>query len=724
LKQAHEAQIEGKSNLEADTADEVASKDKELQDKVGEYNTLLEAYNQYVVAYDYLNNEYAKLQQQQQQFAPQQQPDNSEQLHQELKNKDAEIESLKLQVEEKEKELVNKTATVAKLSISSALSAQMTKKEPEVMKVQEESWSEDQEGWGVEQAEVQQASSQDVILLETEISDLRSKLRKVEEEKTKLAEELNAAKLKNGKLLVKVKQLTKELENLKKSKAGSTEMDDLDKALQDEMKLQADKAQNELKEVKKEIETLKLEKENFSKRIDTLTSANEKMVELKEKQDNEVEFLQYKNKELSNNVEALNWQLSEVEEQRSAEVKELTTKLEMFTASSAADADSAQLKLEIVTLRTQLEESNQESDRLRSDIMTLTQSLTMAQTEAAAVKSQVIDLQDALDRLHHEKDESAAPSTGDAYDEIVKLNNSLNNEISGLKQYIQAQSMYPSSVAATPQVDSSEELHLLREQVRKEQQLVMHLEQDLQAKEDALKNLEEELFLVKDLKQKKEEELHSGLDSSRESFDREVFGVFSDKELIMENQRLKSDLDLVSRQRRHLSERIAKWEDELNRDDISNMGEDGLRQELRIAIKTLQIRDHKCEEVTQENLHLIEERDMLMLKLSTTMRQLEGSRAASMAGSRTTTPVPGPSPVQPGHNIGLHFDPSAEIRGLHAKLEELRRLNYSLDVELQKERSDRMKLETKVMSPRSAQASIMLPETAREESPVKKVHHF
>ena len=79
----------------------------------------------------------------------------------------------------------------------------------------------------------------------------------------------------------------------------------------------------------------------------------------------------------------------------------------------------------------------------------------------------------------------------------------------------------------------------------------------------------------------------------------------------------------------------------------------------------------RCEEVTQENLRLIEERDMLMLKLSTTMRQLEGSRAASMAGSRTTTPVPGvpgvPGHVQPGHNIGLHFDPSAEIRGLHAK---------------------------------------------------------
>ena len=49
----------------------------------------------------------------------------------------------------------------------------------------------------------------------------------------------------------------------------------------------------------------------------------------------------------------------------------------------------------------------------------------------------------------------------------------------------------------------------------------------------------------------------------------------------------------------------------------------------------------RCEEVTRENIRLLEERDTLMLRLSTTMRQLEGSRAASMVGSRSTTPVPG-----------------------------------------------------------------------------------
>ena len=69
----------------------------------------------------------------------------------------------------------------------------------------------------------------------------------------------------------------------------------------------------------------------------------------------------------------------------------------------------------------------------------------------------------------------------------------------------------------------------------------------------------------------------------------------------------------------------------------------------------------RCEEVTQENIRLLEERDTLMLRLSTTMRQLEGSRATSMAGSRTTTPVPG------AQDIMASFDPQAEIRGLHTK---------------------------------------------------------
>ena len=116
------------------------------------------------------------------------------------------------------------------------------------------------------------------------------------------------------------------------------------------------------------------------------------------------------------------------------------------------------------------------------------------------------------------------------------------------------------------------------------------------------------------------------------------------------------------------------------------------------------------EELVEENVRLLEERDTLMLKLSTVMRQLEGSRAASamssMAGSRSTTPLPHGSQH---HQVlsGDHFDPHAEIRELHSKLEELRRLNYSLDVELQKERGDRQDLGNRFEFSNSNQHQIM-----------------
>ena len=72
-------------------------------------------------------------------------------------------------------------------------------------------------------------------------SELRQQLKAVEHTRTELEVELNAAKLKNGKLLVKVKTLTKELETVRKKKSGSEGLDDLDRALEDEMNNQVAK---------------------------------------------------------------------------------------------------------------------------------------------------------------------------------------------------------------------------------------------------------------------------------------------------------------------------------------------------------------------------------------------------------------------------------------------------------------------------------------------------
>jgi len=310
--------------------------------------------------------------------------------------------------------------------------------------------------------------------------------------------------------------------------------------------------------------------------------------------------------------------------------------------------------------------------------------------------------------------------TSEGFEEIQKLNETLNSEITSLKHYIENQNLYTTPPIVSPSQEPSEIEHL-RSQLLREQKLVLQLEQDLQAKESSLELLESELMSVRDKKSQHEVELQSKFESPRESLDREVFSAFTDKDLVSENLRLKADLDSSMRERRQMAGCIQNWTEELNRADIDEMGEDGLRNELKVAIRTLQIKDHKCEEVTQENLRLLEERDTLMLKLSTVMRQLEGSRTASamssMAGSRTTTPVPGGVP-----SLMPHFDPHAEIRGLHAKLEELRRLNYNLDVELQRERGDRQAMGQRVMAPRSRHASQMLPEGKKSESPEKVQH--
>ena len=75
-----------------------------------------------------------------------------------------------------------------------------------------------------------------ILQLETEISELRQKIRAEQADKVKLNEELNAAKVKHGKLTLKVKQLSKELQTRKSSSPASASSglgdDSLDKAIQ------------------------------------------------------------------------------------------------------------------------------------------------------------------------------------------------------------------------------------------------------------------------------------------------------------------------------------------------------------------------------------------------------------------------------------------------------------------------------------------------------------
>ena len=126
------------------------------------------------------------------------------------------------------------------------------------------------EGWGTEDDLLVQSdvgdNNETVLQLEGEISELRHKLRTTEDAKESLQEELNAAKIKHGKLTLKVKTLTKELQNAKGQKSKSASPDDnlLEMAIQDELKSQVTKAEKETSELRKQLKELKEMEANYT----------------------------------------------------------------------------------------------------------------------------------------------------------------------------------------------------------------------------------------------------------------------------------------------------------------------------------------------------------------------------------------------------------------------------------------------------------------------------
>ena len=152
-------------------------------------------------------------------------------------------------------------------------------------------------------------------------------------------------------------------------------------------------------------------------------------------------------------------------------------------------------------------------------------------------------------------------------------------------------------------VEEGGEVERLRGQVAREQGLVVQLEQDLQHREAELEQLEGELEQLEGELEAARGARGEAAREAREarerqdsgSVDRELSAFMAPPEVAAENQRLRAELDQAVRERRRLQARVASWTLELGREQ--GLGEEGLRTELRQAIKTLQIKDHKMEEV-------------------------------------------------------------------------------------------------------------------------------
>ncbi|XP_054265609.1 centromere-associated protein E-like isoform X1 [Macrosteles quadrilineatus] len=181
-------------------------------------------------------------------------------------------------------------------------------------------------GWGSKDALLEHEYSQKQKVnseLETKVSTLESRLRDQELENIRLNDELKAAQTKCTKLFKKVKEFKNKSDSLERSsRERSVGFDDLDIAMQEEMKSQIEKLEKSLKECTSNLNSLQTEREGLLKRIDTLTSGNERLIEMKERQDIEVEMWQRRSNDLQHKVQGLEWTIAELQEQTDTRTKE------------------------------------------------------------------------------------------------------------------------------------------------------------------------------------------------------------------------------------------------------------------------------------------------------------------------------------------------------------------------------------------------------------------
>ena len=325
-----------------------------------------------------------------------------------------------------------------------------------------------QEGWGAEADEVLvQTSSNDestaetVLQLEEEISELRHKLRSSEEDKASLKEELNLAKLKHGKLTLKVKTLSKELDSLrgKKGKSSSPEDNLLDMAIQDELKEQVTKAEKEAKELKKQVKDLKEMENSF-----TLLKARSEELE------NVLTSTRQEREELSGKVIELQLQIDALIEEQDI--------------LKNVDICNKQLQEECESLKLRLDSSQSEKALSSGKEVSL---------DAIAAETVIPDPCDNKEKSRMQEE----------YAHFQETNQHLQAEIESLKNCIEEQSTSNEELQKQLEIfhqfgaqkfsTDSMNADQLQAAVNFERGLVANLQRDITGRDDRIKMLEQQL---------------------------------------------------------------------------------------------------------------------------------------------------------------------------------------------------------------------------------------
>ncbi|XP_061387963.1 protein lava lamp [Musca vetustissima] len=479
--------------------------------------------------------------------------------------------------------------------------------------------------------------------LEIQNQELNERLQELQLALERSEDQKKELHVKSGKLMKKLKEYKVKIDELQTSmnssafrksssiESGPSMFDDLDAAIQEELKGQIKALEVKLDEQLKQQEQFQTEKEKLLKRIDVLTSGNERMAEMKERQDMEVQMYQARIRELQQQLQSLDdWGTDSTSEPVPAPTVDGPSVTQ--SPPSSIDGD-LQAKIKSLTMEIQdisgdrlelqalLEEEKSNSQRAEQTIESLRQKLAALEektthntnnetTQLNNLKIELQNLQESYNSLLDSNKKLSSDFAAQA--EVLSLSQAnelrLNSELEGLqKEVINLRETLNNTKQSL--IDLEAELASLKEQKEKQLDAAIHnpsetpisdldrIRLDKQQLEEHVQHLMQEIETLKsntsqfEQERKMLEEKLQTLQNENEQLKQKNFGGASSDELSAQLQEKESEI-------LHLKQRI---NDLMNEDQTEKLVLEILTKNQEIQMLKLQVKDLEEDKHELEN---------------------------------------------------------------------------------------------------------------------------
>ncbi|OXA37244.1 protein lava lamp isoform X3 [Folsomia candida] len=475
------------------------------------------------------------------------------------------------------------------------------------------------------------------------------------------SKEIKELKVKNGKMIQRFKQLkdkydavVKENEGFKTKKEFS-----LDSAFEDEFFSQVKAKDDLLEEKGKQLVELQTENKRLTEKIDLLERGTERLTEMKEEQDRAVQSLSGSKRALETEVSALKWKMEELENLSLSRVADPSSFVEGGAGSVShdgqdVDSRSGELQNQGYFDLGATNPDVQENFTLRQQNLVLSQEIQVLQQEIAVQKKSADDLAERNEQLEDELEKM----------QELQIDQRMRTPTPNMQQKQQhlQQEQQQTLPIFPPQGDyvDSATLQIPPPQLSPNNQHAT-IDTQITSLQSLLQSEQQEKIVL----ERKIELLQSKI-SEIEISEIKCF----EESLMLKGWTRQLELDNLKIQRE--MERIYG---SIQDGDTGNIKAKVLQDEIIRLVDTLHDRDKRCEQLTVEITRLLEERDTLQLKLSNALRHNVSLHEEVYKGKDASLP---------------HDDiPSYNKEELQLKLAELEQMNYSMGIDLRREREAR-----------------------------------